>query len=181
MSQAAIAERYARAIFELADEAGQVQPTTEQIRRFSETYAKSEELRTTLSNPVVAEASRDAILQDIGVRLAASPLAINAVRLLSQRGRLAALPDVTAMLARLADEKAGVLRATVTSARPLSEDYYRTLAAELEKRTSRKILVERREDPALIAGVVTRIGDHTIDGSLRGRLAVLERQLLASS
>ena len=85
------------------------------------------------------------------------------------------------MLTRLADEKAGVLRATVTSARPLSEDYYRSLAAELEKRTSRKILLERREDPTLLAGIVTRIGDHTIDGSVRGRLAALERQLLASN
>jgi len=85
------------------------------------------------------------------------------------------------MLAHLADEKVGVLRATVTSAEPLSEDYYQKLASELEKRTSRKILLERRQDPTLIAGVITRIGDHTIDGSLKGRLAALERQLLASN
>ena len=134
-----------------------------------------------LSNPVVDEANRDGIIKNVGERLAASPTVLNAVRLMARRGRLGALPDVATVLTRLADEKAGVLRATVTSARPLSEDYYRSLAAELEKRTSRKILLERREDPTLLAGIVTRIGDHTIDGSVRGRLAAIERQLIASN
>jgi len=181
VSQAAIAERYARAIFELADEAGQLGPTSEQIRNFAEVYSSSEELRAVLTNPVVEEASRDAILKDVGERFGASTLVLNAVRLMASRGRLGALPDVAAMLARLADEKGGVLRATVTTARALPEDYYQALTSELEKRYSRKILLERREDPSLLAGVVTRIGDHTIDGSVRGRLAALERQLLAST
>jgi F-type H+-transporting ATPase subunit delta len=181
MSQSAIAERYARAILELADEAGQLVPVTEQLRSFAEAYTSSAELRSILSNPVVDHAARDGIIKELAARLGIASLALNAVRLMAQRGRLAALPELASTLTRLADQKAGVVRATVTSAKPLSEDYYQKLSSELEKRTQRKVILERREDPTLLAGVVTRIGDHTIDGSVRGRLAALERQLLASS
>ena len=90
------------------------------------------------------------------------------------RGRT---PSLRRRLATLSDEKAGLLRASVTSAGQLSESYYEKLKAELESLTGRKILLERKEDPSLIAGVVTRIGDNTIDGSVRGKLDQLERQL----
>jgi F-type H+-transporting ATPase subunit delta len=181
VSQTTVAERYARAILELADEAKQLSQVTEQIRSVAEAYEESGELRAITGNPAIESGARDALLKELGARLSLSPVAMNAVRLMARRGRLSALPDVAETLARLADQKVGVLRATVTSARPLSEEYYERLAAELEKRTSRKIILERREDPTLIGGVVTHIGDHTIDGSLKGRLAALGRQLLASN
>ena len=181
MSETTVAERYARAIFELAAEAGQLSEVSTQLKAAAAAYAESPELRAILSNPQVKESARDALLKDLGARLALATLALNSVRLMAHRGRLSALPDVASMLEHLADEKAGVLRATVTTARPLTEELYQRLAAGLEKRTSRKVVLERREDPSLIAGAVTRIGDHTIDGSLKGRLAALERQLLAST
>jgi F-type H+-transporting ATPase subunit delta len=181
VSQSTVAERYARAILELGDEAGQLAQVTEQINSVAAAFAESEELRAITTNPAVEGSARDSMLKDIGVRLGLGPVAMNAIRLMARRGRLSALPEVAVMLAHLADQRAGMLRATVTSAEPLSESYYQELTSELEKRTSRKIILERRQDPSLIAGVVTRIGDHTIDGSLKGRLAALERQLLASN
>jgi F-type H+-transporting ATPase subunit delta len=181
MSHAAIAERYARALFELADETGQVASVAAEIDRFADAYRTSPDLERALGNPAVDEAARDAVLKDLGASLSLSPLSLNAVRLMARRHRLGAIRDVAAEIRRLADEKAGVLRATVTTARPLPESYFTRLAAELEKRLGRKIVIERREDPSLIAGVVTRIGDNTIDGSVRGRLNALERELLASN
>lgn len=181
MSQSAVAERYARAVFELALEAGQVAEVGNQIQNLAETYAASAELRAVLQNPVVDEAGRDALLKDLGARLGLSQIALNTLRLLGARHRVSILPEMATLLTRFADDKAGILRATVTSAQPLPEDYYRRLSAELEKRTRRKIILERKEDPSLIAGVVTRIGDHTVDGSVRGRLGALERRLLAST
>lgn len=177
----AVAERYARAVFELAVEAGQVAEVGAQIRSLAETYAGSPELRAVLENPVVDESSRDALLKDVGARLGLSTLALNALRLLGSRHRVSILPEIASLLTQFADEEAGVLRATVTSAKPLPEAYYQQLSAELEKRTRRKIILDRKEDPSLIAGVVTRIGDHTVDGSVRGRLSAIERKLLAST
>ncbi|HVW30720.1 MAG TPA: ATP synthase F1 subunit delta [Polyangiaceae bacterium] len=181
MSQTTVAERYARAILELSDEAKQLSQVTEQIQSVADAYSSSEELRALTLNPVIDAAARDNLLKELGARLSLSPVAMNAVRLMARRGRLSVLPEVAEMLGRLADQRAGVLRATVTSAEPLSEEYYERLSGELEKRYRRKILLERRQDPTLIGGVVTRIGDHTIDGSLKGRLAALERQLLATN
>jgi F-type H+-transporting ATPase subunit delta len=93
---------------------------------------------------------------------------------------LGALPEIAERLARLADERRGVVRATVTAAAPLPESFYERLTRELEALTGKNIALERRQDPSLIAGVVTRIGDNTIDGSLRGRLERLGRQLETS-
>ena len=68
----------------------------------------------------------------------------------------------------------------MTSAEPLPESFYQRLGEQLTTLVGKKVVLDRREDPTLIAGVVTRIGDNTIDGSIRGRLEELERQLLSS-
>jgi F-type H+-transporting ATPase subunit delta len=180
MSQAPVADRYARAIFELGVETGQLAPITEQIRRFSQVYASSAELRAVLDNPVIEVEKRDAVLADVSMRLGLMGNASNLIRLLASRKKLRVVPDIARRLDRLSDEKAGVVRATVTSAKPMPESFYQKLKTELEAATERTIELERREDPSLIAGFVTRIGDNTIDGSVRGRLNEIERQLVGT-
>jgi F-type H+-transporting ATPase subunit delta len=181
MSGAPIADRYARAIFELGVETGQLAAITEQLRRFAEVYGDSAELRAVLDNPIIEQEKRDGVLADVSARLGLMGNALNLVRLLASRKKLRVIPEIARRLDRLGDEKAGVVRATVTSARPMPDSFYQRLVTELETVTARKIVLERREDPTLIAGFVTRIGDNTIDGSVRGRLIEIERQLVGQS
>ena len=178
MSLAAVGERYARALFELADENGQVEAVTREIGSLAEAYTRSHDLRAVLDNPLVEPEQRAAILRAVAERLGVTRLVLNAVRLLAQRRRLAALPDVARSLVRLADEKMGVVRARVSSATPLSESFRARLVALLEQRTHKRVVLDLTIDPALLAGVITRIGDHVIDGTLDGRLKALERRLL---
>ena len=178
MSQAPIADRYARAIFELGVETGQLPTITEQVRRFAQVYSGSAELRAVLDNPVIEVEKRDAVLADVAMRLGLAGNGLNLIKLLASRKKLRVVPDIARRLDRFTDEQAGVVRATVTCAKPMSDSFYQRLVSELEAATSRKIVLERREDPRLIAGFVTRIGDNTIDGSVRGRLDELERQLV---
>lgn len=178
MNYGPIAERYARAVFELGVETGQLELLTTQLQAFAAAYSESAELRSVLDNPLVADDKREAILKEVVARLGLSELAVNTVRLLASRRKLRLLPELGRRLGRLTDERAGVVRATVTSATELPEEYYQRLTATLERTTLRKVVLERKRDPSLIAGVVTRIGDNTIDGSLRGRLTDLERRLL---
>ena len=178
MSHAPIADRYARAIFELGVETGQLAPITEQVRRFAQVYVGSAELRAVLDNPIIEVEKRDAVLADISARLGLMGNALNLIKLLASRKKLRVVADIARRLDRFTDEQAGVVRATVTSAKPMPDSFYQKLTAELEAATSRKIVLERREDPTLIAGFVTRIGDNTIDGSVRGRLIEIERQLV---
>ena len=172
-----VAERYARAIFELGVEAGQIEALSNQIRNFAETYAANRELQGVLDNPLIELSKREAVLQDIAGRVGLTGVGLNAVRFIAQRNRLGSLPGIARRLATLADEKAGVVRATVTTAGPLPESFYERLTRELEGATGRKVALDRKQDPSLIAGIVTRIGDNTIDGSVKGRLAEIERQL----
>ncbi|MFO0565347.1 MAG: F0F1 ATP synthase subunit delta [Polyangiaceae bacterium] len=88
------------------------------------------------------------------------------------------MSDVARRLGGLTDEKAGIVRAGVVSAAPLSEDFYSRLAQKLE--VPRTEGGHRARARSTIAGIVTRIGDNTIDGSLKGRLRSLERTLLQS-
>ena len=172
-----VAERYARAIFDLGVDAGQVVALSEQIRSFADTYAASRELQAVLDNPMVDADKRQAMLVDLAGRVGLTGVGLNAIRMLASRSRLQHLPEIARRLASLADEKAGVVRATVISAGPMPDSFYERLTKELESATSRKVAIDRQEDPSLIAGVITRIGDNTIDGSVKGRLAEIERQL----
>jgi F-type H+-transporting ATPase subunit delta len=181
MSQAPVADRYARAIFELGVETNQLAPITEQIRRFATAYAGSPELRAVLDNPVIEIEKRDAVLVDVSARLGLMGNALNLIKLLASRKKLRVIADIARRLDRFTDEKEGVVRATVTSAKPMPDAFYQKLVAELESATARKIVLERREDPTLIAGFITRIGDNTIDGSVRGRLSEIERQLIGQA
>jgi F-type H+-transporting ATPase subunit delta len=178
-SEATIAERYARAIFELGVETGTLAALVDQLRSFAAAYASSADLRSVLENPIVPLDQRQKILSEVASRLSFGPSALNTVRYLASRRRLILLPDIAKRLDSLSDEKQGVVRATVTSATPLAESFYQRLAEQLATLIGSKVVLDRREDPSLIAGVVTRIGDNTIDGSLRGRLETLERQLLS--
>jgi F-type H+-transporting ATPase subunit delta len=177
MSLSTVAERYGRAIFELGLENNQLGDLVGQITDFAATYRQNPELASILENPLIEQPQREAILRDVAARVGLDGVGLNAVRLLAARRKLRALPEIAKKVQKEADRHAGVVRATVTSAAPLADSFYQRLQAELEAAISRRIVLERREDPSLIAGVVTRIGDHTIDGSIRGRLAEIERQL----
>ena len=176
----AAAERYARAIFELGVESGTAADLVGKVEAFASVYHSSPEFRIALENPRIQQSDRDAILKTVAERLGFGPLGLNAVRYVARRRRLRALPEIAQRLRQLIDEKAGVVRATVTTAAPLPENFYERLTRELETLTGQRVSLERREDPSLIAGVVTRIGDRTIDGSLRGKLEQLGRQLQSS-
>src|SRR4029077_8856544 len=106
-------------------------------------------------------------------RIGACTTSRNALMLLVDRRRTRTLPLVARMLRELADARKGVVRAEVTTATPLSAEYFERLQARLEKMTGKRVVIDRKTDASLIAGVVTRIGDRIIDGSLRTRLQSL--------
>ena len=176
-SYAAVGLRYGRAIFELGSETGTLEQLVERLTDFAEVYSSSAELRAVLENPLVEAPKRRAILEDVGRAVGLSELGLNAVNLLAQRRKLAALPEVARTLRKLSDERAGVVRATVTTATHMPDSFFDRLKADLESVTQRRVVIDRQQDPSLIAGVVTRIGDNTIDGSVRGRLQEMARTL----
>jgi|HubBroStandDraft_6_1064221.scaffolds.fasta_scaffold775368_1 F-type H+-transporting ATPase subunit delta len=183
MSYDVIARRWARAVFEIGKEAGEVgelQRLSSDIGAFAETFSRHAELAAVLDDPLVPEAEREAVVSEIADRMGLLPAAKGTLRLLARKRRLVVIPDIARQLARLVDEDGNVVRAEVTSAGPLGDDYLAKLRAELEKATGKKVTISHKQDRALIGGVVTRIGDQVIDGSVRTRLAAFRESLLRS-
>jgi len=178
MSYDAIARRWARAIFELGKETSAVSRLNDDVAAFAELYGGNAELAGVLDNPLVPEAQREAVIVDVAGKMGLSDTAKNALRLLARKRRLGALPLIARQLGRLTDEEQNVLRAEVLTAGPATDDYLGKLRAELEKATGKKVVVSHKVDRSLIGGVVTRIGDRVIDGSVRTRLANFRETLL---
>ena len=109
MSSGAAAERYARAIFELGSESGQLDRLTQEITEFAESFQNVPALRRALENPVLEEALRERVLRQVARHSQYSPLATNSLLVLLKRRRLGELPAIARRLRTLADEKNGVV------------------------------------------------------------------------
>jgi F-type H+-transporting ATPase subunit delta len=179
VSHGAAAERYARAIFELGSESGQLDRLTQEVSEFAASFQELPALRRALENPVLDEALRERVLRQVARHSQFSPLGTNALLVLLKRRRLGDLPVIARRLRTLADEKNGICRAKIVSAGSLPDAYFNQLKVRLEGVVGKRIVVEHEEDPSLIGGVLVRVGDNTFDGSIKGRLEELERQLLA--
>lgn len=177
MTTGAVGKRYARAILELAIESKQVDRVGKELSELAAMWQESKELQELFSNPSFSGTVRKGALVELLARTGVSPLVKNSVLYLSDSGRLAALADVARSYTELAADKAGTVRAVVTSAAPLTEAYYGQLQRSLEAATGKKVSIEKKTDASLIAGVVTRVGDQVFDGSIRTRLSEMKESL----
>jgi len=173
-----LSKRYARALIELAAEAGQIEKIGQDLGVLADAWESSKELRDVFSNPLYRSDLRHGVVKALVARVGASPLLDNTLRLLSDRRRLGQLPAIAEAYQALAEERAGRVRAEVVSAAPLGESYYAELAKTLETVTGRKVVIVRRTDPSLIAGVLTRVGDVVFDGTVKNRLDELRQRML---
>lgn len=176
----ALGRRYAGALLELAREQGQTDRVVSDVTTLLEAWEASADLRAIVANPVIPRpALKNAVLAVID-RLEITGLVRNTVALLADRGRLAHLGEVLQAFDALSEGERGRLRAEVTTPRTMPDSYYEQLRGKLQQITGREIVVVPREDPSLIGGVVTRIGDRVFDGSLSNRLSELRETLLAN-
>ncbi len=173
----AVARRYAKAILELGLESGTVDTLVREIGEAAAAFVSVPELETALDSPLIGLDAKRAIITEIADRQQAGQLTKNTLHLLVDRRRIKFLPEISATLREMNDARRGLLRAEVTSATTLSDAYYQRLGEQLERMTGRKVAIEKKTDPSLLGGVVTRIGDIIYDGSLRARLGALRSSL----
>jgi F-type H+-transporting ATPase subunit delta len=175
----AIGKRYARAAVDAAFEQGgstAVEALYEGLSRFCSAYHASEELRELMHNPVF-EDQRERVLGLVLDKLEASTEVRGLIRLLAERNRISVLDAVALEVEAIADERAGRLRAHVTSAIELLEPQIERIARALERRVGRSIVVRVTVDPEILGGLICRVGDLTLDSSLRRQLEILREQL----
>jgi F-type H+-transporting ATPase subunit delta len=177
MSVSIVARRYAQALLELGTELGQLDAIVGEVVDAANAWEASADLRNAIENPLVAHDMKKAVMSDVSTHLGVGQATRNTLQILIDRRRMKTLPYIARFLRELADSQKGIVRAEVTTATPLSDAYYAKLQEQLERMTGKKVVVDRLEDAALIAGVVTRIGDRIFDGSLRTRLQAMKDAL----
>jgi F-type H+-transporting ATPase subunit delta len=177
VSVSIVARRYAQALLELGAEDGSLERLVDEMSTLAEAWASSADLRNAVENPLVPHPAKKAVIAELAAQIGATETTRRTLLLLVDRRRARTLPYLAQYLRELADRRKGIVRAEVTTAAPLADGYYARLQAQLEKMTGQKVVVDRKTDPALIAGVVTRIGDRILDGSLRTRLQALKDSL----
>ncbi len=166
--------RYAEAAFEIANRDGSI----ETWRRDLDVAAgeiEGSDLMTVLANPALPLEQRQLVARRVFDGLSAP--ARNLVQLLVRRGRIEQLPRVAAEFRRLDEIRQGITHATATSAAPLTDLEVRALTARLEQMTGGTIALQTDVDESLLGGLIVRVGDRLIDGSVRGRLERLRNQL----
>jgi len=165
-----LARRYARAVFEIGVETGKYEPLGNEIADVASAMTSSSELNQVLVNPVFPRSQRRKVLEKVLMRLGVSKTTRNFCNLLLDRERIGALPDISRELAVLIDDKAGRVKATVTSAQPLSAAHEAQIKAALQQLSGKSVQMSKREDRNLLGGIVAQLGDVEYDGSIRTQL-----------
>jgi len=173
-----IARRYAKALFQIGVDRGNSEQLGKELGDMAAVFSESAELRQTLENPVFRPSEKRAILEKILPRLAPTTEVQRFVLLLLERRRITALPAIARAFGELVDQHAGRVRAAVVSAQPLGPGELDRIRRSLERRTGKTVVIKESVDPALIGGVVARVGDLVLDGSVRTQLASLREKLL---
>ena len=179
MSAGSLARRYAKALMELGTEDGSYQRLGKELETMAKAIKNSKELSDLLANPVVPRSDREKIILAILQRTAASKTTTNTCKLLLDRERLSILPDISRELNAMIDQKSDQVTAEVTSAVALTPAQTNELRAALEELSGKKIQIQAKEDPALLGGVIAKVGDLVYDGSLRTQLRDLRRNMAA--
>lgn len=171
----AASKRYARAIFELAREEGLVDRWAERLQTVRDILGRPE-VTSVLANPTIDVRRREEAAAAL-LEAHAGREVLNLARLLVGANRVGELDGIIEQFHLLADEDAGRVRATATTAVLLTRSDADKLQASLSRRLGREVRLHNQVDRAIIGGLVLRMGDRVIDASVATRLQQLRRQL----
>jgi F-type H+-transporting ATPase subunit delta len=167
---ASLQGRYASALFTLASEQGSVAAVESDLDKLGQAVTVSADLVGLIRNPRVTREAAGTAMDNVSKLLGLSDLTKNFLGVLAGNRRLGALPEIVRAFAAIAAAQRGEVTAEVTSAHPLTDKQISDLSAKLKAREGKEVIVKASVDPALLGGLVVRIGSRQIDSSIRTRL-----------
>ncbi|MFO7709283.1 MAG: ATP synthase F1 subunit delta [Desulfobacterales bacterium] len=170
MKNLAVARRYAKALLLIGVQDGQAETYRSELQRVAGLVAGDSRLEQAIVNPLYDSAARRRVLQSLIAKMNLSRATSSFLLLLHEKGRFGFLNSISELYQKLADELGGIGRATVTAAHALPADAVERIRAALSRRTGKDIVLEVNQDPGLIGGIITRIGDLVLDGSIKTQL-----------
>jgi F-type H+-transporting ATPase subunit delta len=178
MLKGAIARRYAGAMFALAIKQNTLDRTREDVKEIGELFS-IRKLAYLLREPKIPTKRKETALRQ-ALADKVLPTSLNLALLVVQRELVDIMPNIAREFEQMVLDYRNEARAQVTTAAQLDKEQTAIVKQALEKITDKKILMQTRVDPSILGGVVARVGDQIIDGSVRQRLAALQQQLLTS-
>ena len=177
MKNLMIARRYAKALLIIGKEDGKAETYREELDGFASLMSKEKDLEQAICNPLYAVSGRKKVLEAVIEKVGVSKIMASFFLLLFDKGRFRFLHAINDFYQKLADELKGVLRASLVSATELSSETVEKIRTTLSTRTGKDIILEVDQDPGLIGGIVSRIGDLVLDGSIRTQLFNMRKSL----
>lgn len=175
-----IAERYVRALFEVAESASVLAPVEKDMTALGKLLSENAEFRQFLINPLVPRDHQADTMLAVLAKVHAQPVTCQFIAMLSRQKRLDVLPEVVALFAEWAAEARGELKAEVISATPLKAKDIAMIGERLGAAYKKKVTLDVREDPELLGGIVVKIGSVQLDSSLAGKMRRLKISLQAA-
>ena len=179
MVKGAIARRYAEAMFDIALKQHAVDRTLEDVQAIAQVFSHRT-LAYLLSEPKVSAQRKETVLrQFLGDKV--QPISLNLALLVVERRLVEAMPNIARELKQLVLNYKNQAVAEVTTASRIDDAQMALIKQALERRTGKSILVNVQVKPEILGGVIARVGDQVIDGSVRSRLSSLRQELLNSA
>jgi F-type H+-transporting ATPase subunit delta len=171
--QASLSGRYATALFELARDAKTIDQVEQSLSRVRQALSESAEFRALTTSPVLARADAARAIAAVAQSMGLDPTTTSFLGVLAENRRLRELGAIMRAFRALAAQHRGETTAEVTSAHPLTDEQVDNLKQALRQRVGREVAVDLSVDPALLGGLVVKIGSQMIDSSIRTRLNTL--------
>ncbi len=171
------ARRYAKALYDVAREAGTTEAVGQEIEQVATVLARDAAAHDVLTRPWIKPADRRGVAMAIAQKVGTRKLVQDFVGLVAERGRADHLPEIVAAYRTLVDAELGRARAQVRTAVALTAGEKQQLSGKLERALGKRIILEEQVDAALLGGFVAQVGSLILDGSLDGQLARMRQRL----
>lgn len=177
MSIQTVARRYASALADVVTDGGEAKEVQRELQQWNDLLRAHANLQEVFRNPTIALDQKRSVLSKLIERAQPRATTANFLKVLLQNQRLTELSEINRKFAEILDERAGMVAATVTTARPVPENVQQSLQQKLTAVTQKKVRLDFEQDPELIGGLVTRIGSTVYDGSVRSQLQQLKERM----
>jgi F-type H+-transporting ATPase subunit delta len=171
--QASLAGRYATALFGLARDEQQIDAVSRSLDSIEAATSESADFRALVSSPLIGRADAGKTIRALVPSLGLDPITGRFLGVLADNGRLTELKSVIRIVRDLASAHRGETRAEVTSAHPLGDDQIAALKTKLKARVGSDVSIDAKVDPALLGGIVVRLGSKMIDATIATKLNTL--------
>ena len=171
-----LANKYARAIFEIAQDEKKLDDYDKDLSKVAEDVFGIPEAVKFFQNPLVPHTAKKELLTK-ALKKEVSETVMNFLMLLVDKSRIGIFGEIYEIFTALKNKAQGILIADVTSAFPLTKQQENQLSKKLATLTEKKILIRKHEDKSILGGLIVTIGDKRIDGSAAGRLRNLKTSM----